>query len=63
MLPMWILPDGEMPEETTAGRPEAIAAAAAASAQWSDEPPSLVKVVSGRERRARYTRVGHAFNR
>jgi len=30
---MWIFPEGEIPEETMAGRPEAIAASAAASAQ------------------------------
>jgi hypothetical protein len=30
---MWIFPEGEIPDETTAGRPEAIAASAAASAQ------------------------------
>jgi hypothetical protein len=33
MLPMWISPDGEMPDETTTGLPEAMAASAASSAQ------------------------------
>jgi hypothetical protein len=30
---MWISPDGEIPEDTTTGRPDAIAASAATSAQ------------------------------
>jgi hypothetical protein len=56
MLPMWISPEGEIPLDTTTGRPDAIAASAATSAQCLT--PSLLVVIveisAGRKFAARY---------
>jgi hypothetical protein len=44
MLPMWISPEGEIPLETTTGRPDAIAASAASSAQCREAVAPIVIV-------------------
>lgn len=56
MLPMWISPEGEIPLETTTGRPDAIAASAASSAQWraAVSPFVIVRISSPETNSARY---------
>jgi len=44
MFPMWISPDGEIPLETTTGRPDASAASAASSAQCREAVSPFVIV-------------------